>query len=205
MKKNNGNKNDKNKKNKLRNWIFVILGCIVLVCVLSLYLILNFDFEFSKKSVEKELTKEELKELEVEKLRAALIEDGYIERDNGIFEKVLASKYNEDGTPFHTNSFSFHLNDLSYNQIAFTIDISTIYSYSFFTNVATGTTTFFDSKVNGKVTDVWKSSYDFNSGMGTCTSAVGYSCNANNLVDFKTSITGFMASNKIDIELLKEV
>ena len=197
----------KKKNKKVKKSLFIVLGVIVLVCVLCLYLILNFDFEFSKKSEEKVLTKEELKELEVEKLRAALLNAGYVESESNSFKKVDAEKYKDDGRPLHMNIFYVYLDSLSYKQITFmdALNISMINEYSFLTNIATGTTTFFESGDSNQIEDVQKSSYDFNSGMGTCFSAVGYSCNANNLVDFKTSIAGFMASNKIDIELLKEV
>ena len=82
--------------------------------------------------------------------------------------------------------------------------VSTTQNYSFFTNIATGRTVFFEDYSN-EWRDVWNSNYDFNSGIGTCSSAFGYSCSANDLVDFKNSIAGFVASNKIDIEILKEV
>ena len=70
-----------------------MLGCIILVCVLCLYFIFKFDFAFSKESEEKVLTKEELRELEVEKLRAALIKAEYVEYEENKFKKILIETF----------------------------------------------------------------------------------------------------------------
>lgn len=152
----------------------------------------------------KELTPEEQKRLETEKLKAALLKDGYKETSDNYYTKEVKKIDKPDGSFLNWDIYYFDLESLTYSRITAldVLRISTNVEYSIRTNIASGSTQFFEEESN-QWEDQWRYTYNFNSGSGTCQTLHGNSCSDTSLVTLKNEIDSFLANNDIKIELIK--
>ena len=152
----------------------------------------------------KELTLEEKKTLEFDKLRKALKNAGYVETSEDNYTKEVVKTDKPDGTFDNWDIYYFDVDDLRYSRITAmdALRISTNSEYSIRTNIASGSTQFFEENSNAWE-DRWQYTYDFNSGLATCTAIFAKNCSDTSLISFKNSLDSFLSKNNIDVELLK--
>lgn len=145
--------------------------------------------------------------IEIEKLKQALLDNGYI-FDDGMEKYKFVSietQYESDGTIRNSDISYFDVNNLQATDKIVHMPIlrmSTINDYYFMTDIGNGREVYFEEDSNE-----WENSYsytyDFNSGISNCEAMVG-SCNRQStLIDLKNRWISFMKNNNIDIEKIK--
>lgn len=175
-----------------------------IICIIfAMFCIINLSGCGTKQLEQTEPSKEELKAQEIQKLKDALLNNNYVETSENSFVYKERDNYNEDGTPSNTLHFYFDVDSLTYSKSSFNdvLSMSSYDEYSFRTNTGNGRTTFFEEN-SRKQKDIWSYTYDFNSGIGTCTSILFGTCSSTSIVDLKNEILTFFSENNINYELL---
>lgn len=146
----------------------------------------------------------DLKSIELDKLKQALISNDFVEYEQNKFKLVYFEKYDENGKIITLKVDYFYVDTLYADEIFTNMNVtrtSMMNDYSFRTDIGKGSFIFFDE--NGEWENKYDYSYDFNSGNSSCKALTG-TCNSQTYIStLKNKWLSFMTNNNIDIELLK--
>ncbi len=179
----------KNKK------IVIILGIIIFLLVILLTILATLYF--SKNNNSDKLNNLEINNSsEINKLKEALLKEGYEEKETDIYvNNYMPSAYYKYN--FKTKEFIYgHETDYAPNNPAIASHISVTRTYKLKMDIATNNVV--ETGINSSlVKDVYTDQYNFQTGTGECKNNCSY------LIDFKSDFLELLDKYDIDIEKIK--